>query len=60
MLKPKYKWETGLHLTCQGEIRPSAPRQLRQWLWYIVFTYSKLCLRAGGVPWFKGRPASCL
>ena len=37
------------------EIRSSALRQLRHWLWYIVFTYSKLSLLycnkilAGGV-----------
>jgi len=30
--------ERFLHLTCQGEIHPSAPRQLHHWLWYIVFT----------------------
>jgi len=25
-----------------GAFRPSASRQLRHWLWYIVFAYSKL------------------
>ena len=54
------------HLDCQGGMRHSASRQLRQWLLYIVFAYSKLSLlycnkiRVGGIAWFMGGPANCL
>jgi len=48
-------WDRFLHLACHGASRPSVPRQLRHWLWYIVCTCTKLSLlscnkiRAGGV-----------
>jgi len=46
-LKLNYKF-SGVrfpHLACQGRNSPLCPRQLRHWwLWYIVFTYSKLSL----------------
>jgi len=33
-----------LRLACQGGNSPLWPRQLRHWLWSIVFTYSELSL----------------
>jgi len=51
-----------LHLACQGAIRPSDPRQLRHWLWYIVKLSLLNCnkIRAGSVAQFMGGLASCL
>ena len=45
ILKPKYKLSGDLIFTFSlpvGAIHPSLLRQLRHWLSYIVFTYSKM------------------
>jgi len=47
MLKPKYKLSGRPVFTFSmpGANSPLCPRQLRHWLWCIVFTYSKMSLR---------------
>jgi len=47
ILKPKYKLGGDPLFTFNltgGEVCPSAPCRLRHWLWYVVFTNSKLSL----------------